>query len=146
MKQKLISVLSLVLILCSIFTIPGLADAPNLDIPEDPVEPEAPYVDLDFITASIDINSSGKASCYSYAITATSSYTVALTMSIQRYKNGTWSSIKSWSTSGTGYASLNKSYYVTAGYYYRTAAFVTVQTSGGSYVESAAIYSPSKYY
>lgn len=146
MKRRIVALFSLLLIMCSIFTIPVCADAPELDVPEDPIEPEAPYVDLALLTASIDINSSGKASCYGYAITATSTYTVYLSISLQRYKNGTWSTIKNWSTSGTWYTSLGKSYYVTAGYSYRTAVSVTVRTSGGSYVESAVIYSQSQYY
>lgn len=46
----------------------------------------------------------------------------------------------------TGEVSADKSYYITSGYYYRTAATATVYTSGGSYVESANVYSQNYYY
>ena len=46
----------------------------------------------------------------------------------------------------SGGVEMDKSWYVTSGYYYRTAATATVYTSGGSYVESVTIHSQSDYY
>ena len=104
------------------------------------------YVNIMYFNASINVNSSGKASCYSFVETANSTHTIYLNNVLQRYKDGYWTNVKSWSTSGTGAVSLDKSWYVTPGYYYRTAATATVYTSGGSYVEAVTIYSQSDYY
>lgn len=73
-------------------------------------------------------------------------YTIYLKIELQRYKDGYWTSIKSWSGSGTGEVTMDKSWYVTSGYYYRTAATATVYTSSGSYVEMVSIHSQSDYY
>lgn len=143
MKRRIIAILSLVLILASVLVMPVSAtDATTSEATT--VTPR--YVNISLFTASIGINSSGKASCYSFVETANSSYTVYLSVSLQRYINGGWSTVKNWSTSGTGEATLDKSRYVTSGYYYRTAATATVYTSGGSFVESETVYSLDKYY
>ena len=144
MKNRIITIFTLVLLLASLLIVPTSA----VDVPTNEVSAVVSprYVDIMRLTASIGISSSGKATCYSFAETATSSYVVYLSVSLQRYVNGGWSTVKNWSTNGTGEAILNQSRYVTSGYYYRTAATATVYTSGGSYVESATIYSQSDYY
>lgn len=143
MKRRILAILSLVLILASVLVMPAsAADAPTAATAA--VTPR--YVNIMGFNASIGINSSGKASCYSFVETANSSYTVYLSVSLQRYVNGGWSTVKNWSTSGTGEATLDKSWYVTSGYYYHTAATATVYTSSGSFVESQTIYSQSYYY
>ena len=69
-----------------------------------------------------------------------------LSMSLRRYINGGWSTVKNWSTSGTGDVTPDKSRYVTPGYYYHTSATATVYTSGGSFVEAVTLNSQSDYY
>ena len=143
MKRRILAVLSLVLILASVLVLPaGAAEAVAEETPT--VSPR--YVNIIGITASIGVNSSGKASCYSFVETANTSYTIYLVLGLQRYEDGYWTTIKEWSGSGTGEVSMDKSRYVTSGYYYRTAASATVYTSGGSYVESTTLYSQSTYY
>lgn len=138
MKHRTLSLIALVLILTSLLAIPATAaETPT-------VSPR--YVNIALFAASINVNDSGKASCHSYVETANSSYTIYLNNTLQRYKDGYWSNVKTWSTSGTGDAELDKSWYVTSGYYYRTAATATVYTSGGSFVEAVTIYSQSDYY
>ena len=139
MKRRILAVLSLILILTSVLVLPANAAEETSN-----VSPR--YVNIIGITASIGVNSSGKASCYSFVETANSSYTIYLVLGLQRYKDGYWTTIKEWSGSGTGEVTMDKSRYVTPGYYYRTAASATVYTSGGSYVESTTIYSQSDYY
>lgn len=143
MKRRLVAILSLVLILASVLVMPASA----ADIPAAETVTVTPrYVNIMGFAASIGINSSGKASCYSYVETANSSYTIYLTLGLQRYEDGYWTTIKSWDGSGTGEVEMDKSRYVISGYYYRTAATATVYTSGGSYVEMVTIYSQSDYY
>ena len=139
MKRRILSLAALVLLMTSMLVMPATAtDEPPTVTPR--------YVNISVFMASVGVNSSGKASCYSDVVTANSTYTVYLNIGLQRYKNGEWTTIKSWSTSGTGGAELDKSYYVTSGYYYRTSATATVYTSGGSYVEMVTIHSQSDYY
>jgi len=139
MKRRILSLVALVLLITSMLVMPATAtdETPT-------VSPR--YVNIALFATSIDINDNGKASCHSYVETANSTYTIYLSIGLQRYKDGAWTTIKSWSTSGTGDAELDKSYYVTSGYYYRTAATATVYTSGGSYVEMVTIHSQSDYY
>lgn len=140
MKRRILAFLSLVLILASVLSLPVCAADNN----DDEVAPL--YVDIMGFAASINVNSSGKASCYSFVETANTSYTIYLSVSLQRYVDGGWSTVKNWSTSGTGEATLDKSWYVTSGYYYHTAATATVYTSSGSFVEAVTIYSQNYYY
>lgn len=139
MKRRILSLIALVLLMTSLFVMPASAadESPT-------VTPR--YVNILAFTASINVNSSGKASCYGFVETANTSHTIYLDITLQRYKDGYWSNVKSWYTSGTGEVTLDKSWYVTSGYYYRTAATATVYTSGGSYVEGVTIYSQSDYY
>ena len=143
MKRRLVAVLSLVLILASVLVMPASA----AEVPATETITVTPrYVNIMGFNASIDVYSGGKAYCYSFVETANSTYTIYLTLGLQRYKDGYWTTIKSWDGSGTGEVTMDKSRYVTSGYYYRTAATATVYTSGGSYVEMVTIYSQSTYY
>lgn len=147
MKTRLFAILSLTLILCSILVVPTLALELDPEPPLEPIEPEAPYVDLSQYSCGCSINSSGRAYCHSYAQTAHSTYKVYVSISLQRYKDGYWQTYAGpWSNSGTGYCTSYKYYYVVSGYYYRTASSVTIRTASGDYVESSYLYSASRYY
>lgn len=139
MKRRIFSLVALVLLMTSILVMPASAaeESPT-------VTPR--YVNILVFTASCGVNSSGKASCYSFVETANSSHTIYLNIGLQRYKDGAWTTIKSWTGSGTGEVEMDKSWYVTSGYYYRTSATATVYTSGGSFVESVTIRSQNDYY
>ena len=144
MKQKLFAVISLSLILCTIFSVPVLALEEE---PEEPLDPETPYVDIHYYNCGCSIDSNGLAYCSSYAQTAHSTYKVYVNITLQRYKDGYWQTYAGpWYGSGTHYAGAYKYYYVVSGYYYRTASSVTVQKSDGTYVESAYLNSASRYY
>lgn len=143
MKRRILSLLALILILSSVLAIPASAD--------DTVGSEAAsvtprYVNIALFTASCGVNSSGKAASYAFVETANSSYTIYLNMTLQRYEDGYWTNVKSWSSSGTGEVTMDKGWYVLSGYYYRTAATATVYTSGGSFVEMVNTTSQSDYY
>ena len=148
MKKRPFAILFMVLILCSIIAAPVLALDIEPEEPLDPIEPEAPYVDIDYYNCGCSINSSGRAYCSSYAETAHTDYKVYVSISLQRYKDGYWQPYAGpWSNSGSnGACGVYKYYYVVSGYYYRTASSVTVRTSDGTYVESASLFSASKYY
>lgn len=145
MKRRIVAFLSLVLILGSVLVLPAGAAAGEAPAAETAaVTPR--YVNIIGMYAAISVNSSGKALCYSFVETANTSYTIYLNITLQRYKDGYWTAVKTWSGSGTGEVTLDKARYVTRGYYYRTAASATVYTSGGDFVESQTIYSQNYYY
>lgn len=144
MSRKLLSIISLLLILASIFAFPVNA----LDEePEPPIDPDDPYVDIATLSAGCTINSNGLATCTGYVVTAHSTYTVYLAVSLQRYNNGLWQRLAGpWYNSGTQVTSVYKQYYVTRGHYYRTAVSATVYDANGNFIEAPTIYSSSRYY
>lgn len=101
------------------------------------------YTGTATISASLSISTSGKATCTG-KIHLYSSYTATLTVKLQRYENGYWSTVKSWSTSDS--TSLSKSYYVTSGYSYRVVTSASVYNSSGKYVEGPSATSATKSY
>lgn len=92
-----------------------------------------------------DISSTGKASVNVY-LTAQNVDSVKVEASLQQYKNGTWTTIKSWSNTETGTnAGLAGTYYVTKGYSYRVVSCGSVFKSG-NLVEITSYTSNSKTY
>lgn len=149
MKKRLFAIISLILVLCSLLSISAFALDNEPEIPEDPVEPDEPYVDISVYNCGCSLDSSsGLVYCSSYAQTAHSTYKVYINITLQRYKDGYWQTYAGpWSGSGTnGYACVYKYYYVVPGYSYRTASGVTVRDADGNYIESSSLYSPSRYY
>lgn len=147
MKRKYLSIISLLLILCCCLSVQAFATDAVPSEPVDPIDPAEPFVDIAFYNCGLIINSSGKASCSSFAQTAHSNYNIYINIALYRYKDGYWQNYAGpWSGSGTQFAYVDKDYYVVPGYYYCVGSAVTVQTSTGSFVESATLYSPVKYY
>lgn len=140
MKKRLNTTIVLVLLLVVLLQTFSFATA--YDTHEEP-SPASRYTYLSYITATITAIS-GKANCYARA-SAYSSYHLYMTVSLQKQQtNGSWTTVKSWSTSGVGSCSLDKLWSVVSGYY-RVIATVSVYNSGGSLVESGYSISPSRY-
>ena len=92
-----------------------------------------------------DISSTGKASVNVY-LTAQNVDSVKVEASLQQYKNGAWTTIKSWSNTETGTnAGLAGTYYVAKGYSYRVVSCCSVFKSG-NLVEITSYTSNSKTY
>lgn len=138
MKKKTASIVSVLLLAVCLLSIPAQAAVPPTVSPC--------YEDIRTFYATIEIDDNGKATAYSYVFTSTSSNTVYLTVYLQKLSGNTWSTQTSGSTSGSPYTSKSVTRYVTTGYYYRTKAVASVYNSSGKLVESATIYSGSKYY
>jgi len=91
---------------------------------------------------SYDISSSGKASVGVY-LTAHDVTSVTVEAYLQQYKNGSWTTIKSWSNTESGTdAGVAGEYYVAHGYQYRFVSRGYVYKSG-SLVESTSYTSDS---
>lgn len=138
MKKKTVSLISLILLAACLLAMPAQAAVPSTAVPC--------YEDIHLFYANIAIDDNGLATAYSYVSTATASYTVNLTVYLQKQSGNTWYTVTYGSTSDTEYISKSVSRYVSHGYYYRTKGVATVYTASGSYVETAVIYSNSQYY
>lgn len=95
------------------------------------------YTAISSLESALEINRSGKSTCTASVDVSSLSYSVTLTCSLS--KDGTV--IKSWTASGKGTVTLNKSWYVTSGSSYQVIASATVYDSAGNYVDSGTAYS-----
>lgn len=96
------------------------------------------YTNIRSLTASLEISTSGCASCYGKVMLTKSTDTVDLTMELQRSSDGTsWHTVKTWDTSGSGTIYLDKDWYVTSGYSYQVHITAEVYSSNGALVETA---------
>lgn len=102
---------------------------------------ELRYAGVSRISSTLNISSSGAASCSGQAIIR-SGYTADLTVELQQ--DGT--TIKTWTDSGSGTLSAGGTYYVTSGHDYIVVTTATVYDSNGNYVESPSGNSPTKSY
>lgn len=66
------------------------------------------YSYLTTIAADLEITSAGKALCYGKVkLSSGTTNTVTVTVALQQKSGSTWSTIKSWDTSGSGTVSLD---------------------------------------
>ena len=105
------------------------------------------YQRICYFTASLEISSSGRATCYGSVTPWDSTDIVDLTMELQRTTSGgIWTTIKTWTNSGSVSVSVDKDWYVASGYYYRVAVNASLYTADGTFVEGVTEYSVTKYY
>lgn len=104
------------------------------------------YTGVATVTRSIRISNSGCATCYG-RIVIRSGYTADMELELQISSDDeSWSTIKSWTTSGSGTMTLDKIYFVSSGYYYRTVCNADIYDGDGNFVEIIAEASGSQYY
>ncbi len=111
------------------------ADAVGIPATDPGVVPY--YTVISSLDGTLEISRSGRASCRASVDVSSLSYNVTLTCDL--CKDGTV--IKSWTASGKGSVSLDKSWYVTSGSDYQVVASATVYNSTGNYVDSGTAYS-----
>lgn len=95
------------------------------------------YTYIKFNSAYIDINentgvASCEASCY-----ATDNLTVKVQCRLQRYNGSSWTTLKTWTASGTSYSGVDEVWAVSSGYKYRVYAIFRIYNSSGTLVETA---------
>lgn len=127
--RKTLAVVMVIGILCTII-IP-VAAATN----ENMIQPRWSY--LDSVYAYIDINWLGVATCEGSA-TARSSVEVETVVRLQQLTDTGWSTIKSWSDTGTGTAGTGGKYAVARGYDYRVTVSGYVYDGNGNIVETGS--------
>ena len=105
------------------------------------------YVGIQTLTAALDINGSGLALCGGSVTLSNNTYRVYLTVALEQYTGGGWSTVNYWLSSGSGYLGtyIQQYYYVSYGTY-RVRSTATVYNSQGGFVEQATIYSAIETY
>lgn len=95
---------------------------------------------------SLDISSSGKASCYADVDTSPA-YSCDLTVELQEKSGSSWTTIKTWTATddGTGYTYVDGTWYVLPGAY-QLKVTIEVYNSRGVLVEDPIEYSDTRYY
>lgn len=100
------------------------------------------FTNIAFLGPGLSIDSSGRASCYGVASLYSDAQTVQLTVSLQKQSGTGWSTVQSWTGSGSGLAGVEivRDYYVVHGTY-RVCNTATVYSANGTFLETASAYS-----
>lgn len=119
------------LILLMIISTPAYAtyDYGNIDVFESLViKPNFTYISI--FANVFDISTNGKASVSSY-LSARNIDNLTIKVDLQQFKDGKWTTIKSWTASSKGVnGGLSGSYYVLKGYIYRAVSKAMVYRNG----------------
>jgi len=99
------------------------------------------YTRISKINITFDISSAGKSSCYCKVTTIDWADDIDLTMELQRLEDGGWTTIKTWTNSGTGSVPLDKIWYVLSGYDFRLKITAKVYDAKGVWKETVTDYS-----
>jgi len=142
---KKIIMLSLLMISVLCLLISRAFAAPDNSNTSELMQPEWTY--LYYVTNYFDIDASGEALMDSQ-MQVYDGYADNVKMNnyLQRYNNGSWTTVKSWSQSTDGtYAFWSGSYYVYEGYYYRLYTYYYVY-HGSTLLEYTSMPSVTVYY
>lgn len=132
MKKALTLLLSLVLVFGVLAPVAYAAPAVRA------VQPR--YIRIGSFDTAFNINSNGKATCYASVESWYDTDTVDLTMELQRLEDGTWTTIKTWTGSGTHFTTLDKIWYVLTSYEHRIKVTAKIYNAAGVLLESQTEY------
>lgn len=103
------------------------------------------FTNINVFINSFHIFEDGRA-CVSSYLEIRDADMAAISVYLERYSNGTWSEVHSWSNSSyTFYTTVDGAYYVPSGYSYRMRSHGFAYKNG-SIVEMTSYYSSSEYY
>ncbi|KXG77107.1 hypothetical protein [Thermotalea metallivorans] len=141
-KKRFLSFALSILLILSVLTSTALATGETSATPESVVSIQ--YVYINQASTSLTISASGTATVYGYVQKTPAGKNIYLTSTLQRYSNGSWTDVKSWSKSSTSSsASILETYQVSSGTY-RVETYYYVSGDGG--YESDTIYSKTVTY
>lgn len=105
------------------------------------------FVNIRLLQSGLTIDSSGKANCTGRSILYSNSNSSQMSVQLQKYSGGYWSTVKSWSKTvyGSTPANLVNSYYVVNGTY-RVSCTVRVYNASGTLLETRTAYSATQTY
>ncbi len=100
------------------------------------------FTHICILTPGLTINSSGKATCIGDVTIYNNSYSTVLTVQLQKSTGSSWSTIKTWTNSGTGITGvlIEENHYVVRGTY-RVRATAKVYDTYGMLLETQSLYS-----
>lgn len=99
------------------------------------------YTYMNSVSASLTINESkGEATCVA-AATAWTCSSVKITCLLQRYQNGGWQTIKTWSDTDSDIVTVDNTWIIEQGYKYRLRAVGYALDSSNTVLESVTQYS-----
>ncbi|MEZ0537293.1 hypothetical protein ACAG39_08570 [Caldicellulosiruptoraceae bacterium PP1] len=141
-KKRFLSFALSILLILSVLTSTALAAEET--IAKQDSEVSIQYVYINQASTSLTISASGTATVYGYVQKTPAGKNIYLTSTLQRYSNGSWANVKSWSKSSTSSsASILETYQVSSGTY-RVETYYYVSGDGG--YESGTIYSKTVTY
>ena len=131
-KRRKVATAVCLLLMISMFTAPTVIASS-----EKYEEAGGRYARISIFSIDLTISPSDLSAPYSGVRLTYSTDTADMVMELQQLNGSKWTTIKSWSTSGNGYFSLDKIWYVLPGYTYRTYTTVYVYNSSGKLLETA---------
>ena len=96
------------------------------------------FTHVSVIVAGLSIDEFGYATPYGIVQLSKEGFSTTLTCELQRFKDGKWSTLKTWTPSGdTAFGTgIEGGYYVSSGYIYRSHVTAIVKDSSGKTVET----------
>jgi len=129
LMRKLLTAALSVLLVTFALTPTALATEETSATPESDVSIQ--YVYINQASTSLTISASGTATVYGYVQKTPAGKNIYLTSTLQRYSNGSWTDVKSWSkSSSSSSASILETYQVSSGTY-RVETYYYVSGDGG---------------
>ena len=128
--------LSLVLVLTIVFVTACPVIAAESD---PPISPRYTYISL--LSASLSINDTTGISTSTASSRISGASSLKVVCKLQRYNGSSWTTVQTWTATGTSSASIAKSWAVYSGYTYRAYVTCSVYNSAGVLVESGNCYS-----
>ena len=101
------------------------------------------YIAINDFRTDLEISDSGSASCSTKVSFVYTTYTVEITMKLQRTSmtESQWTTIRTWTTTGSGTVAMDRVWLVNSGYFYRLIVTATVYDANGNFVETQTISS-----
>lgn len=141
MKKKFTTIL-LVMLLVSSYAVPALGSTVEVT---DEIIISPMYTYISTAKTQLNIDSNGKADVTTYLTGNTNVTSTKATIRLQRYINGSWTTIKTWNESSNSRVLIfNDTYNVASGYDYRVQSVVTAYS--GTQSESNTLTSSSQRY
>lgn len=131
MKRTLCLILALLLVMLMVMPVMATEE-------ESTVMPRYSYIAR--IYSGLQIGTLGLSACQANCY-AEAGDSVVLSAKLQQYDGSTWTTLKTWTATGTDIATLSKNYAVPKGYTYRLRANCAVYSASGVLLESGTCYS-----
>lgn len=135
MKKRCRSMIAALIVLCTFMT------TLSMSVAAEGVSVQPRLTAVVDMQAGLSMTSGGRADCTG-RVEFENGYSGNLTVKLQRSTNQViWTDVKTWTASGSDTVGLDKSYYVSSGYYYRVEVTVDAYNAAGVFIETVSAYS-----